>query len=101
MEESKITHWAIGLQTEEHLFYLKNKEGFKKISDTSPVQKKFYPSLMVKNQAGTIPVKELLITDSRLDKTFVIPNAAIEFLEMRTYSVCQNASATELKVNNH
>ena len=56
---------------------------------------------MVKNQAGTIPVKELLLTDSRLDKTFVIPNAAIEFLEMRTYSVCQNASATELKVNNH
>ena len=36
--------------------------------------------------------------NSRLDKTFVIPNAAIEFLEMRTYSICQKASATELKV---
>jgi len=48
----------------------------------------------------TIPVNELLLTlvNKLSDKTFVIPNAAIEFLEMRTYSICQKASATELKV---
>ena len=70
------------------LFYLDNKAGFKK-------------TLVILLQFRlTIPVNELLLTlvNKLSDKTFVIPNAAIEFLEMRTYSVCQKASATEFKV---
>ena len=47
---------------------------------------------------GSLGFKLSYIPPTTLVALVIIPNAAIEFLEMKTYSVCQKASATELKV---